>query len=123
MTLPERIKFLTVALAHALVLAPALALAAGPDPKIQDPPEPLVRHELVVRLDPAAGTLDASDRLTLPPGPGPWTLTLHQGLDPRVTAGEATLEPLGRDQAPGTLPAAPHRIWTRHLELRRDHPP
>ncbi len=90
MTLTERIKFLALALA----LLPTLA-SAGPDP---DPAPPLVRHALEVRLDPAAGTLAASDRLTLPPGPGPWTLTLHQGLDPRVTAGEATLEPLGRDR-------------------------
>ncbi|HSQ06762.1 MAG TPA: M1 family aminopeptidase [Chromatiaceae bacterium] len=86
----QRIKFLTLALA----LLPPLA-SAGPDP---DPTPPLVRHALEVRLDPAAGTLDANDRLTLPPGPGPWTLTLHQGLAPRVTAGEATLESLGRDR-------------------------
>jgi aminopeptidase N len=102
MTLPERIKFLTIALAQALVLAPALALATDPDTRVQGPSQPLVRHELAVHLDPAAGTLTASDRLTLPPNPtqapGDWTLTLHQGMAPRVTQGQATLEPLGRDQ-------------------------
>lgn len=102
MTLPERIKFLSTALAPALLLAPALSLATDPDPRDQDPPQPQVHHELVVRLDPVTGTLDASDRLNLPPGPAQvprdWTLTLHHGLSPKVTQGPATLEPLGRDQ-------------------------
>ena len=54
-----------------------------------------IHHEIAAELDPGAGTIAASDRLTLPPGD--WVLTLHRGLNPKVDSGDATLQPLGRD--------------------------
>lgn len=70
-----------------LLLAPVLATAAPP----------VVDHAIEVRLDPAAGTLTASDRLTLPPDLRQVTLLLHADLAPVVSDGDALLEPTGRD--------------------------
>lgn len=91
MTGPRNIKFLA-ALAALLWLAPCLA--ASDRPQAQPP----IHHEIEAQLDPQAGTIQASDRLTLPPGQTDWTLTLHAGLAPRVGAGAATLELLGQER-------------------------
>ena len=91
MTGPNNIKFLA-ALATLFWLPPCLAAQNQP----QAPT--LIHHEIEAQLDPQAGMIQASDRLTLPPGQTDWTLTLHAGLAPRVTAGAATLEPLGQEQ-------------------------
>ena len=56
----------------------------------------VVGHEITVTLDPARGTLQATDALTLPPGQTDWDILLHAGLDPRVTSDNASLETLGR---------------------------
>jgi hypothetical protein len=57
---------------------------------------PVVEHLLEVRIDPTAGELTATDRLTLPPGQAVYDLILHTGLSPQVTAGDASLVPLER---------------------------
>ena len=59
---------------------------------------PVVDHAMEIRIDPAAGTLAVTDRLTLPPGRETVDLVLHEGLSPRVLSGDATLTPLGRDE-------------------------
>lgn len=66
--------------------------ALGADPT----DAPLAIHRIEVRIDPAAGTLAATDRLTLPPGRRDWDLILHRDLSPRVAAGDATLKALDR---------------------------
>ncbi len=92
MTAPEKIKFLAGLTALAILACSPLACSAPP-PASSAP----VHHEIAAQLDPEAGTIAASDRLTLPPGASDWTLILHAGLAPKVSAGPATLEPLGRD--------------------------
>ena len=69
-----------------LALLPLSAQAATP---------PLIAHELTVRLDPAGGRIEVRDQLRFPPGQEEWTLLLHAGLDPRVSAGAAELDPQG----------------------------
>ena len=71
-----------------------------------------VHHALSVRLDPGRGQIAVEDGLTLPTEDKEWILTLHDHMEPRVTAGEAALVSLGRRgnlerfrltlQAPGT---------------------
>jgi len=87
MTLSPSIKFLA-ALAALVWLTQTGAAPADPA---------LVHHDIQARLDPRAGTIAASDRLTLPPGTSEWTFYLHAGLAPKVSAGAATLEPLGTE--------------------------
>ncbi len=58
---------------------------------------PVVEHDLEVSLDPDAGTLEATDRLSLPPGSSAWTLLLHPGLSPEVVGGAGRLVRLGGD--------------------------
>ena len=93
MTAPKTIKFLAGLTAITTLACSPLA-CSSPPPGLSDP----VHHEIVAQLDPGAATVTASDRLTLPPGPSDWTLTLHAGLNPKVSAGEANLYPLGRDE-------------------------
>ena len=59
---------------------------------------PVVDHAMEVQIDPTAGTLAVTDRLTLPPERETVDLVLHEGLSPRVLSGDATLTPLGRDE-------------------------
>jgi aminopeptidase N len=58
---------------------------------------PLVEHDIALSLDPAKGTLSATDRLSLPPGPADWTFILHHGLNPQIAGGTGHLERLGGD--------------------------
>jgi len=58
--------------------------------------QPVIGHHLEVRLAPEEGGLTLRDRLSLPEDQREWTFWLHQGLNPRVTEGEAELERLGR---------------------------
>jgi aminopeptidase N len=75
-------------------IRPLLVLAALlPVPALSDP-LPVVAHDLRVTLDPADGTLRATDRLTLPSGRDSWRLALHSGLDPKIVAGDGRLEHL-----------------------------
>ncbi len=83
---PAPLLALVAALPLALFLPRALPAAAA-----------VVDHALEVRLDPAAGELAVTDRLTLPTGRDSVDLVLHTGLAPRVLSGDATLEPLGQD--------------------------
>ena len=56
---------------------------------------PLVDHRINVQIDPPAGTLTVQDQMLLPKGQEEWLLLLHQGLNPRVTGGDAELTALG----------------------------
>jgi len=58
---------------------------------------PLVQHAIDARIDPVSGTIDGSDRLTLPDGMVRVELHLHEGLQPRVIEGKAALDRIGRD--------------------------
>ena len=93
MTAPKTIKFLAGLTALATLVCSPLA-CSSPTPGSPGP----VHHEIMAQLDPKAGTIAASDRLTLPPGSRDWTLTLHAGLAPKVSDGQATIERLGRDE-------------------------
>lgn len=57
--------------------------------------EPPVGHELDVLIDPLRGTISAKDRILLPEGLRTWDFFLHEGLDPKVLSGNATLEQIG----------------------------
>ena len=88
---------------HFLKPAPVLALIAALPlalfmPRALPAETPVVGHHMEVRLDPAAGEINVVDKLTLPPGRDSVDLVLHTGLAPRVLSGDATLEPLGRDE-------------------------
>ena len=91
-TLPKPVPLLALIAALALFPAPARPAEL-----------PVVDHVLDVHLDPAAGELRVTDRLTLPPGRDTVDLLLHRDLAPRVLAGEATLERRGRDRHLETL--------------------
>jgi hypothetical protein len=71
-----------------LVLATAVSAAVE---------QPVVGHRIDAVLDPQRGTIDATDRLTLPAGERQVVFLLHQGLSPRVQGGDAVLERIGRD--------------------------
>jgi len=88
-------KFLKPAPVLALIAALPLALFL---PRALPAETPVVAHTMEIRLDPAAGALTVTDTLTLPPGRDSVDLVLHTGLAPRVLSGNATLEPLGRDE-------------------------
>ena len=72
-----------------LLLVPLLATASTE--------QPVVAHRIDAVIDPAAGTLHATDQLTLPTGVQQVTFLLHQGLRPRVSSGDAVLERIGRE--------------------------
>ena len=72
-----------------------LLLLALPAAAAQD--QPVVGHRIDATIDPDAGTLRATDRLSLPDGRKQVTFALHQGLAPRVEAGDAVLERVGRE--------------------------
>ncbi len=74
-------------LAASLLLCPWLALAETP----------IVGHDIRARVEPPTGTLQVTDRITLPEGSDDWTLVLHSGLSPRVLEPGATLERIGRE--------------------------
>jgi aminopeptidase N len=76
------------------LLAVPLLLVAGTTAAAADQ---VVEHRLRVHIDPAAGTLQVQDALTLPGAPRRQVVYLHQGLAPRVSSGDARLEPLGQD--------------------------
>ena len=56
--------------------------------------QPLIGHDLEASLSPDQGTLRVRDTLSLPEGEDDWTFVLHQGLEPKVVAGEARIESL-----------------------------
>jgi aminopeptidase N len=78
-----------LALCVALV-APSALGAAPPDP-------PVAGHRIAARIDPDTGSIQVTDRLTLPPGRNDWDLILHRDLSPRVLEGNGTLESQERD--------------------------
>ncbi|MGB5834592.1 MAG: M1 family aminopeptidase [Thiohalocapsa sp.] len=78
-------------------LATLLLAAMGAAPLAADADPPLVDHHIKVDIDPARGTLVASDRLTLPDQYRPVLFWLHKGLNPKVIAGSAALERIGRE--------------------------
>lgn len=55
----------------------------------------LIGYDLEARLQPDPGILAVTATLTLPEEREDWTFLLHPGLEPRVLAGAARLEPLG----------------------------
>ncbi|WP_201246995.1 M1 family metallopeptidase [Halochromatium salexigens] len=58
---------------------------------------PVVEHAIEVTLDPNAGTLSATDYLSLPPdAPATLFVQLHRALEPEIIAGDAQLEPVAR---------------------------
>ncbi len=91
-----------------MILLPALTLAA-PAPVTP----PVIAHRLNVQIDPASGTLNVQDQMGLPDAESEWLLVLHDGLNPRVTSGNAELSPAGqsghlagyrlRRHAPGSM--------------------
>jgi aminopeptidase N len=52
----------------------------------------VVKHRILIRLDPEQGVVRATDRLSLPPGPSPWSFALHPGLNPKVVGRGARIE-------------------------------
>jgi hypothetical protein len=78
-------------------LLPLLLLVVAGPPLDAGAAQPVVGHRLEVALDPSAGTLRATDVLTLPEGVQQLGILLHAGLTPKVTAGDAVLERVGRD--------------------------
>lgn len=54
-----------------------------------------IDHRLEVRIDPEKGTIEAKDRLSLPNGMKSWDFLLHEGLAPRIAAGEGKLRRVG----------------------------
>jgi hypothetical protein len=56
-----------------------------------------VEHRIEARIDPEAGTIQVTDRLTLPHGRDDWDLILHRDLSPRLIEGKGTLESQERD--------------------------
>ncbi|NCC28842.1 MAG: M1 family peptidase [Gammaproteobacteria bacterium] len=52
----------------------------------------LVEHAIEVRIDPAAGTLQVRDTLTVPDDRPEWLLLLHAGMAPEITSGNARIE-------------------------------
>ncbi len=96
-TIVFQIKFLgpiyTVLALPLLLATPALA-----DPIVEAAgAATVVSHEIEARIDPAAGTISVTDRLTPPKGLSRLPFTLHAGLNPEVIDGDALLEPAGRD--------------------------
>ncbi|WP_462330288.1 M1 family metallopeptidase [Thiohalocapsa halophila] len=59
--------------------------------------QPVIGHRIDAVLGPEAGTLRATDTLTLPAETKQVVFLLHRGLEPRVVDGEAVLERIGRD--------------------------
>ena len=59
--------------------------------------QPVIGHHIDAVLEPEAGTLRATDTLTLPAQTKQVVFLLHRGLEPRVVDGEAVLERIGRD--------------------------
>ena len=57
--------------------------------------QPLIGYDLHTSLHPDEGTLVVTATLTLPEDREDWTFLLYPGLQPRVFAGAARLEPLG----------------------------
>lgn len=95
-TMPRpRKPFLALTLFAALPLALLMPRAIAVEVPVE---VPVVDHTMEIQIDPAAGTLTVTDRLTLPPGRETVDLVLHEGLSPRVLSGDATLTPLGRDE-------------------------
>ncbi|HHH40245.1 MAG TPA: M1 family peptidase, partial [Sedimenticola sp.] len=87
----------------AYLLLPALVQAG--------PPRPPLHHELQVRLDPAANTLQASDRITFPAPRSRFDFLLHAGLKPELKGPGATLAPGERVAGP-----VPLRRWRVRFE-------
>ncbi len=61
-----------------------------------------VHHALEVALDPSAGRLEVTDRVTLPEAPGVRgvRILLHRGLSPKVVSPGAALAPAGKGPGP-----------------------
>ncbi|WP_295540354.1 M1 family aminopeptidase [uncultured Thiohalocapsa sp.] len=83
-----------VTLLLALILG---ALLSAPQPGVAGQQQPVIGHRIDAVLDPEAGTLHATDTITLPEDTAQFVFLLHQGLRPRVENGEAVLERIGRD--------------------------
>ena len=84
----RHLRLLQTLLVALAALLPGIAAAAGGE---------LIGHDLDVRIHPERGTLSAEDRLSIPGDGRPLTFWLHTGLDPKVTAGNAVIERIGRD--------------------------
>ncbi|TCT21520.1 hypothetical protein EDC35_104379 [Thiobaca trueperi] len=82
--------FSTIKVILSLMLVPALLL-----PTPASTATPLIEHQLEVSIDPVAGRLQVQDQMGLPDDENEWTILLHSGLDPQVTAGHAELTALG----------------------------
>ena len=70
-----------------------------------------VHHALEVVLDPDAGRLEVTDRVTLPEPPEGRRvrIILHRGLSPKVVSPGATITPAGK----GPGPTRGYRVWLR----------
>lgn len=72
-------------------------LAAAETPASTPASTSVVEHTIEVALDPNAGSLSATDRLSLPPdAPSTLFVQLHRALKPEIIAGDARLEPVAR---------------------------
>jgi len=78
-----------------IALLAAVALLLGQSALADE--QPVIGHRIDAVLDPGAGTLRATDQLTLPDGVRQIAFLLHAGLAPRVSDGSAVLERIGRD--------------------------
>lgn len=91
-------------LALCLLLGLSRLSLAAPEPSANPS---VVGHQISIRLDPSAGTLSATDRLTLPPNiieqpttetspTADYLIQLHQGLTPKVLSDNARLKQVAR---------------------------
>jgi aminopeptidase N len=78
-----------------IALLAAVALLLGQSALADE--QPVIGHRIDAVLDPGAGTLRATDQLTLPDGVRQIAFLLHAGLAPKVSDGSAVLERIGRD--------------------------
>ncbi len=89
-------------------------------------PSAQVRHELEVRIDPAASTIEATDRLTFPLGidrlaktpAGGLRIQMHAALELEAADAAWAVKPLAEEKAPGGEEAAPEDLKLRAWELR-----
>ncbi|WP_462321626.1 M1 family metallopeptidase [Halochromatium sp.] len=97
-----------------LVWLTLLGPAAAEQPTEQNVQQAVARHRIEIKIDPASGTLSATDRLTLPSEPSgaedpeasarasqtqtttTYVLQLHAGLELEVSSGNARLQPVAR---------------------------
>ena len=115
--------FRIAAMAALLSLAAIGARSAAAEPR--KTPEAQVHHDLVVKIDPEASTIEATDRLTFPLGTdrlaktpaGFLKIRMHAALELESDSAAWSVRPLADEKAPGGDEAAPEGLTLRSWEL------